>query len=165
MIQHVTQNNNGIANDCAPACFVMAVNAHRGTEYTIPQVDQDIQNVPNEVTSVARLINAFRSYKVPALDAEYRDPHWCKSMLNAGHILIPLTKRSTTGYIGNHYILLHGRVEFGLVSVWDPMQDTGPLPWSFDEIMSWVVNGNVIALADPLFPSVKQEIIRLVMQL
>ncbi|MBK8134260.1 MAG: hypothetical protein IPK52_00245 [Chloroflexi bacterium] len=105
MIQHVTQNNNGIANDCAPACFVMAVNAHRGTEYTIPQVDQDIQNVPNGVTSVARLINAFRSYKVPALDAEYRDPHWCKSMLNAGHILIPspsavprVTSATTTCY-------------------------------------------------------------------
>lgn len=141
----------------------MAVNPPSRTEYTIPQVDQDIQNVPNGVTSVARLINAFLS--VPALDAEYRDPHWCKSMLNAGHILIPLTKRSTTGYIGNHYMLLHGRVEFGLVSVRNPTQDTGPLPWSFDEIMSWVVNGNVIALADPLFPSVKQEIIRLVMQL
>lgn len=162
MITHVTQNNNGIANDCGPAVLCMAVNAHLGTKYTIPQVDQDVQNAPNGLTAVQRLIDALRKYGVPTLDAVYRDPQWCKSMLNAGHILIPLTKRSTTGYIGNHYMLLHGRVEIGLVSVYDPMRAEGPIPMSFGEIMSWVVNGNVICPAQPLLSPVKQEILRLV---
>lgn len=163
-ITFISQNNNGIANDCGPAVWCMGANAMLGTRYRIQDVASFIQNEPNGVSSISRMVNGFRNKGVPTPDPVWMTKDQIKAKLKAGYFLILLTDRTTTGYKTNHYILLYGRPELGIVPVYDPYRDEGPVLFSLDEVCSWII-GPVICPAKPVVSFDKQRIIELVERL
>jgi ABC-type bacteriocin/lantibiotic exporter with double-glycine peptidase domain len=143
-IKHVTQLNNPLVNDCGQACATMLINAYQGRALTVEQVARAtgtdkgkftpfypfvIRNPDGSVKERRPgLIDILYHYGLKASYTNAATWEWYLRKFAEAVPVIALVAYKSYGDMG-HFMVITGASN-GMVTVFDPLTDSGPTFWT-----------------------------------